>query len=150
MKEALRHLDQRFEDLRPLLNAKRPPKGWVRAIRDALGMTAKQLAKRMGVSQPRITELEKAEISGSITLDSLERAAEALGCRVVYTLVPEEPLEKRVKARAAQCADKQLVQVGQTMSLENQVVSDNDARNEMRHKLIEDLMHKPACLWDEE
>ncbi|MDD3182210.1 MAG: mobile mystery protein A [Alphaproteobacteria bacterium] len=150
MKESLRHLDQRFEELRPLLKAKRPPRGWVRAIRDALGMTATQLAKRMGVAQPRITELEKAELSGRITFDSLERAAEALGCRVIYTLLPEEPLAKRVRARAEKCADKQLAEVGQTMGLENQSVSDKVAQTEMRQKLIEELMQKPARLWDEE
>jgi predicted DNA-binding mobile mystery protein A len=150
MKEALRHLDQRFEELTPLLKAKRPPKGWVRAVRDALGMTAQQLAKRMGVPQPRITELEMAEVSGSTTLRSLERAAEALGCRVFYALIPEEPLTKRVKNRAETCADKQLAEVVQTMSLEGQSVTDNIAQTEMRQKLIDAFLQKPARLWDEE
>lgn len=150
MKEAVKHLDQRFEELRPLLKAKRPPKGWVRGIRDALGMTAKQLAHRMGVSQPRITELEKAEVSGSITISSLERAADALGCRVVYALVPEQSLVKRIEERAAKLADQQLARVGQSMSLEDQSVSDKIVRKEMRQKLINELIQKPARLWDGE
>lgn len=150
MKEALRHLDQRFEELRPLLKAKRPPKGWVRAIRDALGMTAKQLAGRMGVAQPRITEIEKGEISGHITINSLERAAEALGCRLVYVLIPEETLVNRVKDRAEACADRRLDEVSQTMSLEGQSVTDKVAQTEMRQKLINAFMQKPARLWDEE
>ncbi|MDD3371684.1 MAG: mobile mystery protein A, partial [Alphaproteobacteria bacterium] len=108
MKDAIRHLDQRFKALRPLLAVPRPPKGWVRAVRDALGMTTKQLAQRMGVAQPRITELEKAEMSGGITLTSLERAAEALGCRVVYAFVPERTLAERVEEQAERIADRQL------------------------------------------
>lgn len=149
MKDAIRHLDQRFKALRPLLEAQRPPKGWVRAVRDALGMTTKQLAQRMGVAQPRITELEKAEMSGGITLTSLERAAEALGCRVVYAFVPECTLAERVKEQAERIADRQLAHVGQNMNLENQGVKDTKVRQEMRQHLIEELLRKPARLWDE-
>src|SRR5262245_3319142 len=93
-------IDRKLKRFRPLADATRPAKGWVRAIRDGMGMTAKQLGKRMGVSQPRITALEKAEATGSITLESLERAAEALGCRVVYALVPDRPLAETLEARA--------------------------------------------------
>ncbi|HZZ37352.1 MAG TPA: helix-turn-helix domain-containing protein, partial [Caulobacteraceae bacterium] len=53
----------------------RPPKGWLRAVRDALGMTTKQLARRLGVSQPRVVALEKGEVDESVTLTSLRRAA---------------------------------------------------------------------------
>ena len=61
MKDAIRHLDKRFASLRPLAKDARPPKGWLRAIRDALGMTTAQFARRLGVSQPRIIELEQSE-----------------------------------------------------------------------------------------
>src|SRR4051794_11942298 len=100
MKDAIRHLDQQFATLRPLAKIARPPKGWLRAVRDALGMTTAQLARRMDVSQPRIVELEQSEISGSVTLKPLQRAAEALGCRFVYALVPERPLADIVRERA--------------------------------------------------
>src|ERR1700730_5246061 len=104
MKDAIRHLDQGFVAMRPLAKSQRPPKGWVRAIRDALGMTTTQLARRIGVSQPRVVELEQSEVSGSITLHSLQRAAEALGCRVVYALVPDKPLEITLRRRAEEVA----------------------------------------------
>jgi DNA-binding transcriptional regulator YiaG len=57
MKDAIRHLDKRFAALRPLAKSARPPKGWLRAIRDALGMTTAQFASRLGVSQLRIVDL---------------------------------------------------------------------------------------------
>lgn len=149
MKDAIRHLDQRFVALRPLAKSQRPPKGWLRAVRDALGMTAAQLARRMGVSQPRITELEQAEVSGNVTLHSLQRAAEALGCRLVYALVPEKPLADTIRERAEVVAQQRLAAVEHTMRLEDQAVKDKNARNNLRRQFVDDLLRHPARLWDE-
>src|SRR5216684_5875804 len=99
---ARKQLDKRLARLRPVDELVRPQRGWVRAIRDAIGMTAAQLAARMKVSQPRIADLEKAEVDGRLTLNSLERAAEALGCTLVYALVPHRSLEELVQDRARQ------------------------------------------------
>ena len=68
-----------------------PPRGgWIRAIREALGMTQVQLAARLGVSRQSVQDLEKAEANRRITLDSLDRLAHAMGCRVVYGIVPKD------------------------------------------------------------
>ncbi len=148
MKDAIRHLDRRFATLRPLTRNPRPPKGWLRAVRDALGMTTAQLARRIGVTQPRIIELEKAEISGAVTLHSLQRAAEALGCQLVYALVPNRPLAEVVRARAELVAEQQLVSVRHTMSLEDQAVQDKQANRDLRRQFVQELLRKPARLWD--
>lgn len=150
MKDAIRHLDSRFATLQALSHAQRPPKGWLRAIRDALGMTTSQYAKRLGVSQPRIVELEKSEQGGSVTLNTLQRAAEALGCRLVYVLVPERPLAEVVTKRAAEVAERQSRAIEQTMRLEDQAVEDNQAARALREQAIEDLLKRPARLWDDE
>jgi predicted DNA-binding mobile mystery protein A len=150
MKDAIHHLDKRFSSLRPLGKLQRPPKGWLRAIRDALGMTTAQYARRLGVSQPRIVELEKSEQSGGVTLNTLQRAAEALGCRLVYVLVPERPLAEVVRERAVLIAERQSKAVEQTMRLENQAVNDKGAARTLREQAIEDLLRRPARLWDEE
>lgn len=150
MKDAIRHLDKRLTALRPLVGGSRPPKGWLRAVRDALGMTTAQLAHRMGVTQPRIIELEKSEVTGNVTLHSLQRAAEALGCRVVYTLVPDRPLADVVRNRAERLAEKQLAAVRHTMGLEDQAVKDKRANKELRDQFVEELLRRPARLWDEE
>jgi predicted DNA-binding mobile mystery protein A len=149
MKNAIRHLDKRFAALRSLAKGARPPKGWLRAIRDALGMTTAQFARRLGVSQPRIIELEKSELTGGVTLHTLQRAAEALGCRLVYALVPERPLAETVRDRANLVAERQLAPVEHTMRLENQAVADTKARAELRRRSIEDLLRRPARLWDD-
>lgn len=149
MNDAIRHLDKKLLGLRPLVKNARPPKGWLRAIRNALGMTTAQLARRMGVTQPRIIELEQSEVSGSVTLHSLQRAAEALGCRVVYALVPDRPLADAVRMRAELIADKQLASVRHTMSLEDQAVKNKRASKELRQQFMQELLRRPARLWDE-
>ncbi len=105
---ARRHLDKRLNPLRDKDALARPPKGWVKAIREALGMTTAQLADRLGVSQPRAVNIEQAEVSGVISLQSLERAAQALDCELVYALVPRKPLEEIAGERAVLRASKRL------------------------------------------
>lgn len=149
MNDAIRHLDQRFAALGPLAETQRPPKGWLRAIRDALGMTTTQLARRLGVSQPRIVELEKAEVAATVTVQSLQRAAEALGCRFVYALIPEKPLAETIRKRAEEVADRRSSAVEHTMRLEDQEVRDKKVARELRERVIEELLRRRARLWDE-
>jgi predicted DNA-binding mobile mystery protein A len=149
MNDAIRHLDKRFTVLRRLAQSPRPTKGWLRAVRDALGMTQAQFARRLGVSQPRIIELEQSEVGGNVTLNTLQRAAEALGCRLVYALVPERPLAETVTKRAELIAERQLKAVEQTMRLEDQSVKDTTATKDLRRQFMDELLRRPARLWDE-
>jgi predicted DNA-binding mobile mystery protein A len=118
---ARRQLDKRLIEIGNL-DLTRPPRGWVKAIREALGMTAAQLGARLGVSQVRALALEKGEVNGSVTLASLERAARALDCQLVYALVPRKPLEELIEERASILARKQLQATRHTMALEAQPV----------------------------
>jgi predicted DNA-binding mobile mystery protein A len=148
MQTPTQQLDKRFNAFAPLANTLRPEKGWIKAVREALGMTTAQLGKRLGVSQQRAAMVEKAEVDGSITLKSLEQAAQTLGCRVVYVLYPEEPLTQTLRARAEAVADQQMRAVEQTMRLEDQSVADSNLRLETRDRLMEQVLKRPARLWD--
>ena len=144
---ARRHLDKRLSALRDRQQFAVPPRGWIRAIRDALGMTAADLGRRMGVSQAAVAQFEKAEKDGSITLKSLRSAAEALDCTLVYALVPRLPLEDLMRDRASVLADQQLARTHHTMSLENQALLPDDLKAE-RARLIEDILRDdPSRLW---
>jgi predicted DNA-binding mobile mystery protein A len=149
MKDAIRQLDNRFATLRPLVGAARPPKGWLRAIRDALGMTTAQFARRLNVSQPRVVALERSEVNGSVTVATLQRAAEALGCRLVYAIIPERPLADTVRDRADQIASRLTNAVAHSMRLEDQEVTSSDAAKELHDREVERLFRRPARLWDE-
>ena len=143
---ARKHLERRLSAWRDI-DAARPPKGWVRAIRNALGMTAVQMASRLGVVQSRITALEQAEANDAITLKSLRQAAEALDCTLVYALVPNKPIDDLVRERAAQVADEQLARTHHSMRLEDQALDPRDLA-EVRTSLINKLVHEPQRLWE--
>jgi predicted DNA-binding mobile mystery protein A len=96
---ARRLLDSRLVGLEERVGA-RPALGWVREIRVALGMSTYELAARLGVAQSRACKLERAEVEGSVRLSTLGRVAEALNCRLVYAIVPDESLEHIVRYQA--------------------------------------------------
>ena len=113
-------------------------------------MTAAQMGRRLGISQPSVTGLEHAEVNGSITLNTLQRAAEALGCRVVYVLVPDKPLAETVHERAQLKAAIGTAAIEQTMRLENQAVDDPRIHDELVRRAAEELMRRPSRLWEDE
>lgn len=146
---ARKQLDKRLGTLRDTQALVRPRRGWVKAIREALGMTTAQLGKRLGVSQPRIVVLEQAEASGAITLESLTRAANALDCQFVYALVPRTSLEEMIEGRAVALANKRFERTSHTMALEAQSVDNEDERQQvmaMARRLIEE---SGTVLWKE-
>jgi len=93
-------LDERFRELSPAKRYAVPVRGWIKGIREALGMSTAQLAKRLGIKQPSLVELEQSEAKGSIELATLRRVAEALDCTLVYAFVPNKPLESTIRDRA--------------------------------------------------
>jgi predicted DNA-binding mobile mystery protein A len=139
-------LDIQLKPLRSLEPLVRPERGWIRAIREAIGMTTGQFAKRLGVAQPRVAALERAEANDVVTLKSLRQAAEALDCVFVYALVPKAPLQDMVKARARHVAETQLARTDHTMRLENQGVS-RKRLERARDDLAEELLRSDRRLW---
>ena len=76
---------QRFVDRASLSSANLtlPPEGWLRTMRKALGMSGAQLARRMGVSRALISQAESNEVSGNVTMKTMQTMAQAMGCRFV-------------------------------------------------------------------
>src|SRR5262245_49379213 len=109
---ARKALDARLSSWRGLTPA--PPRGWIRAIRESLQMSSTDLAARLGTSKQAVSQMERSEADGSIRLETLRRAAEALNCRLVYALVPAESLEQIVDRRAHELATNELGRVHYT------------------------------------
>lgn len=146
---ARKHLDRVFGDVRIDAIRQRPPKGWIRAIRDALGLTARQLASRMGRTHSVLVRLERSEVADAITLGSLRAAAEAMDCTLVYAIVPNRSLTETARARAASLADAQLSRMHHTMRLEDQALTRDDLAEE-RNRLIEGILARGGSrLWEE-
>src|SRR5580704_1116136 len=112
------HLDKRFRELGPAALYITPVRGWIAAIRGALGMSTAQLAKRLGIKQPSVVAMEQSEVKGAIELATLRRVAEALDCTLIYALVPNRPLEATVRERARIFARRRLAPVEHAMMLE--------------------------------
>lgn len=146
---ARRSLDKKLNLLRNSGISARPPHGWIKAIREAVGMTTAQLGERMGLSQPRAVQIEKSEKDRNITLAALERAAQALGCQLVYALVPHESLETQVENRARILAQKQLRSISHNMALEDQNVSDEDEQAQLELMTKALVNASGSKLWDE-
>ena len=137
-------LDQRLAAWRAVPDAI-PPRGWLRAIRDALGMPRAAVARRLGVTDQAVAYLEKSEADGSIQLDTLRRAAEALDCTLVYALVPNRSLEAIVDERAHQVARRDVDRVQHSMLLEDQRGGDDETER-LVDELTEQVKQSPA-LW---
>jgi predicted DNA-binding mobile mystery protein A len=147
---ARRILDNRLKYLRDSGALDRPPRGWVKAIREALGMTTSQLAERLGVVQSRVPALEQAEAKKTVTLASLEKAANAMDCRLVYALVPRNSLENLVEDHARRKAKHRLQSISHSMALEAQSVAEADAEEQLK-RLTRQLIEKAGSeLWEED
>lgn len=135
--QARRALERRLAPWRALKpsSTAAPAGGWVRAIRDVLGMSAAQLATRMGVTQVAVTKLEASERAGGARLATLTRAANALECDLVYAFVPRASLEDQIRAQAERVLMRDFEGVANSMRLEDQVVS-GDAARDTRDELI--------------
>jgi len=145
--QARKRLDARLSSLRPLNDLPRPAKGWICAIREALGMTGVQYAKRLNISPQSVSALEQSESNGAIKLDTLMRAAAALNCRLVYALVPNEPLEQMTQTRARALAMRDLARASHTMRLEDQTTTKEDAEALIKTYVQEHVRDRD--LWDE-
>ena len=130
------------------LTAVPPPGGWLRTLREALGMTRTQLAARLAITPPSVLDLERSEARRRITLESLDRVAKAMGCRLVYAVVPEDgSLEEIRERRAREVANTLLGSTSHSMKLEAQGVSDSE-RKRQRKMLIDTLLRgSPRKLW---
>lgn len=122
-------LDERLAFFRAENARQAPPRlGWVRALRKALGMTREQFGKRAGIAKSTVADLENSEREGTIQLNSLRRAAEALDCDLVYALVPRQPIGERVNARLDELAEAAYRRAAHSMALENQLEDDAAAK----------------------
>jgi predicted DNA-binding mobile mystery protein A len=144
-----KQLDKTLLEFRPILGIQIPQKGWIRAIRDSLGMSGRQLADRLGVTRQRVSEIERDELTGSVSIKSMRKVADRLDCVFVYAFVPRISLEHTVHYRVKQVAEELLKRASQSMLLEGQELNEDDeseALSDMVEEMIENL---PSTLWDD-
>lgn len=138
IRRAREALDERTASLRPVSQYAAPRLGWVRAIRDALGMSAADLGRRMNISRGSVRSIEEKERTGGVRLSTLRRAAEAMDCTLVYALIPNDSLEGTVRRRAQSVLQRHWDRVHQTMALEDQAAEQTDSARESQLEALVD------------
>lgn len=143
-----RQLDKKLASLKSFALAGNPQQGWIKSIREALGMSASQLAARIGLDQSRVSRLEHAEKTGDLRVSSLQKIAKGLNMRFVYGFVPENTLEESVRRRARAAAIRSMKRLNNTMLLEKQGLG-VDEKKEALNDMIEKILAKPPKdFWD--
>ncbi len=127
-----------------------PQRGWIHEIRTALGMSMSDLGDRLGVIKQRIESLEKGEVSGRVTLQSLEKAAEAMDCDLVYSFVPRRGLQKTLEEQARKVAQKIIADTEHSMELEQQSTSALAQKNLLEEIARELLRKEDRRIWKTE
>ena len=146
-KKAIRkQISRRLEDLREFKNLTVGISSWSRYVREGLGMTLAQLAKRVGVAHSTMSEAEGRECDGNITLNKLKQVADALNCDLVYAFIPRKKLDDLVYDQAHMKAKYSISTSTTHMELEDQKVETDEARLK---EIIEDKMYS-KYLWDKD
>ena len=143
----LRQLDAALTRWREAALPAKPATGWVRAIRDALGMSSAVLARRLQVTDSAVRKLEEAESTDSITLGTLRRAAAALDCELQYALVPKQKLENTLQDRAMKVAQERVTAVARSMALEDQAVDAALTQSQVQEIAQSLLSKRTKDLW---
>ncbi|WP_213226283.1 mobile mystery protein A [Caballeronia sp. NK8] len=130
-----------------LTNRRPPPRGWLKAIRESLGLTERQQAERLGITGSTLHKSESAEAEERITLGQLRKLAEGLDCELVYALVPRKPLTQVVEDRARSIALQEVSSVAHTMSLEDQRPATDRLRKQVEQRTAELLRGRWSDLW---
>lgn len=143
----LHQMDTSLAVLRKTPHPIRPSSGWVKAIRESLGISASALARRLKITPHGIAKLEKAEADEKITLASLRKLANALDCELQYALIPRKPLEKILEERALTRAQEILRPISHSMTLEAQTVEKAAAEKQIQ-LIAQELLEGPRRkLW---
>jgi predicted DNA-binding mobile mystery protein A len=144
----LRQLDSTLGPFQSIRSLSIPRTGWLAEVRKGLGMTAAQLAHRLGLTRQRVGALERAEADGRVTLGSLKRASQAMGCDFVYAIVPRGSLEAMVERQAQAVAANMVQRAAHSMWLERQGTSDQEVAAQIKALAEKLKVERTSRLWD--
>jgi len=95
VKKAYEQLDEEFAFLEEILKA-----------RAAAGLTQAEVAERIGTTQSAIARLESPSSRHSPSVETLQKYARALGCRVEIKFVPDAQAVRRTRDRTKTAAHR--------------------------------------------
>lgn len=145
----LEQIDKKISLFTVFKNFSLPSGGWIYNIRQGLGISLKQLGKRLSQTPAGIKEMEKRELNGSISLNSLKDFASALDLKLVYGFIPKDgSLEKMIEKRANEIAEKIVLDTSHTMALEDQQNDPSRIKKAIKDRAQQIKLEMPKYLWD--
>jgi transcriptional regulator with XRE-family HTH domain len=110
-----RRLDKEMQPFRRAGMEKDPTGELLRTVRQVLRIPVEEIAAKVGINRSVLYSLEESERRRTITLRSLSRVAKAMGCKVVYGVVPEGGItleelaeERTLMVRASRLANQRV------------------------------------------
>ena len=145
----IRQLDKKLESYDTISKYEPPQDGWLKTIRKSLNMSLLQLGSRLSMSPQGLRDLENREINGTLTMNTLEDAGNALGLKLVYGFIPiEDSLEQMIERKSLEMAEKIVKRTSTTMKLEDQENTQLRLKQAVK-ELAEDIKREiPKSLWD--
>lgn len=126
-----------------------PPIGWIKAIRNGIGMSMEQLGKKLSITKQGVMDIENREKEGAITIKSMQEIAKAIDMQFVYGFVPDAgSLDQMIEMRALEMATKIVQRTSTTMKLEDQVNSKERIEKAIKERATEIINKTPKILWD--
>ncbi len=145
----IKQLDGKLQKMKSASSIIAPPNGWIRAIRTALGMPRRSLAKKLDINVSTLQGIEEREVTGKITLKTLRETATSLDLMLIYGFVPKDgSLQAYIQKKAKEAAKKIVLRTAHTMILEDQAISDKRIKAAINEKAQELESTLPSFLWD--
>jgi predicted DNA-binding mobile mystery protein A len=145
----LQQLNEKLAQLTDLQHVIVPPIGWIKAIRNGIGMSMEQLGKKLSITKQGVMDIEKREKEGAITIKSMQEIAKAMDMKLIYGFVPNEgDLEQMIETRAIEMAKKIVERTSNTMKLEDQANSKERIEKAIKERASEIINKTPKILWD--
>lgn len=145
----LEQIDRKILQLKKIEDLTIPASGWIYAIRQALGMSLRQLGNKMGITPQSVKEIEVREKNGTISLNVLRQFGKPLDLKLVYGYIPkDDSLEKIIEKRAEEIAREIVNRTSTSMRLEDQENNPKRIRKAIIDKTNEIKLEMPKYLWD--
>lgn len=147
--QLLHKLDQTLAILKPLRFVRRPEDGWIKCLREALGMSSAQLGDRTGLAVDSVKRTEQAEADGQVTVAELDQIAKGLGCTFVYGFIPDQSLKGMMQQRVRSLAETRVKHVSKIMYSEVEPLSPDEVEWQIKGLMKELFRQPPSTLWEQ-
>ena len=145
----IQQLNEKMVQLAGMQHVIVPPIGWIKAIRNGIGMSMEQLGKKLSITKQGVMDIEKREKEGAITIKSMQEIGKAMSTQFVYGFVPKAgSLEQMIEYRALEIASKIVERTSTTMKLEDQANSKERIEKAIKERATEIINKTPKILWD--